>query len=89
MRSVPLGSSDGVMTARPPYFATASAILWSSVATITSSRDLAFFTASTTHATRGFPASMARGLPGNLLEPNLLGIIPYVFIISPSGPIGS
>ena len=52
----------------------------SSVATRTSSRDPAFFTASTTQATSGLPAIVASGLPGKREDPNLLGIIPYTFM---------
>ena len=80
MRSVPLGRSDGVMTALPPCSSTARTIRSSSVATSTSSNPRALPTASTTHATSGLPAMSARGLPGNRLDPKRDGIIAYVLM---------
>ena len=80
MRSVPLGRSLGVITALPPCAATASAMRTSSVATITSSRDFAFLTASTTQATRGFPQRSASGFPGKRLDPYRDGMMPKIFM---------
>ena len=68
-RSVPLGRSDGVITARAPVPSTAAAMRSSSVATITSSRVFARRHASATQRTRGLPQMGARLLPGNRVEP--------------------
>jgi hypothetical protein len=73
--------STGVITAVPPCSATAARIRSSSVATITSSTNLAWEARSMTWTIIGFPAMSASGLPTRRCDPKRAGMIATVRLV--------
>ena len=78
MRSEPLGCSGRVISTRQKFCAT-SQMRVSSVATMISESDFAFWHCSTTCWMSGLPAMSASGLPGNRVEANRAGMMPVTF----------
>jgi hypothetical protein len=74
IRSVPLWCAGEVSTTRVSKGRSASAIFWSSAATMTSRTFLHFRARSTTCWISGLPVSDARTLAGNRVEPNRAGM---------------